>query len=782
MCAALLFGGAAEAHELVPPKPILQPAPEWPVEPATHDVVVPVVLTIGKDGAVEHVEVETRVDRELDAAAIRAARRWVFEPAHDDKGPLAAKVRAVVRFVGQPKKKDPETPPPEVAPEPLPPVRVIGHGEEEHVVDVRGVRRARTASGVSRDRQVLEAAPRKSGSDLLMAVPGVFITQHSGEGKAHQIFFRGFDAVHGQDMEISVGGIPINEVSNLHGQGYADLNFVIPEVVNRIDALPGAFDPSQGDFAIAGSIRYQLGYRQPGITARGTYGMFNTRRVMLAYHPESEPEETFAAFEAYGTDGFGTGRAAQRTSGMGQILLSLGERADLRMIGSAYAGRFGAPGVLLQDEIIDGTVDRFGSYDTHQGGHATRAQLGAELRHAGDSWRMSVMPWVVRRTLELRFNFTGALGDPENGDNTTQLHNATTLGLSGSFEKDLPIFSDHDSVGAGVYLRHEMIDQAQRSSSGNVDPVQLGQQRVDADISATNAAGWLDLSVRPVSRLLMRAAVRFDGLSFRIDDALTQTTRSAQGLQVGPKATVDVAIVPGLHALASYGMGFRSPQARSLADGEDTPFTRLHGFEAGLRYTLASHLAASVAGFASLLSDDLVFNEATSRNEAVPGTMRVGVAADVTVTPSEWFVSAFGASYTRASFTETDARFDEGDLLPYVPQLVVRSDSAVTPVLARFWGRELQGKIGAGWSYLFNRPLPYGETGTDVFLLDAQASLRLQEVEIGISATNLLGHEYNDSELVYPSTFGSGPMQLIPRRHVTTGAPRTVLATLTIYL
>lgn len=767
-----LTAATAQAHEITPPKPVLQPAPEWPVEPSEHDVVVPVVLTVGKDGAVEHVEVAVSVDRKLDAAAIRAARRWVFDPAQGDNGPVAAKVRAVVRFEGVPKKR-PAAPPPE--PEPAA-VEVVGHGEDEHVVEVQGDKRARTASAVSRERDVLDAAPRKSGSDLLMAVPGVFITQHSGEGKAHQIFFRGFDAVHGQDMEVTVGGIPVNEVSNIHGQGYADLNFVIPEVVQRIDALPGAFDPSQGDFAVAGSLRYGLGYSEPGITARGTYGMFNTRRVMLAYHPAGEPDETFGAFEAYGTNGFGTGRAATRTSGMGQILLPLGERAELRMIGSAYAGKFGSPGVLVENDIDAGRVSRFDSYDPDQGGHATRAQLGAEIRYAGDSWRVSAMPWVVRRTLELRFNFTGDLGDPDNGDNTTQLHSATTFGLTTSFEKDLPLLSDHDVLGVGAYVRHDMIDQAQRATSGNVDPI------VDAEIAATNAAGWLDLAVHPVERLRLRAAVRFDGLSFRVDDALVNETRSAQALQIGPKATADVTIIPGLHAIASYGMGFRSPQARSLADDEDTPFTRVHGFEAGMRYELARTLAASLSGFGSVLSDDLVFNEATSRNEAVPGTLRLGAAADVTFRPTSWFLSAFGGSFTRATFRESDSRFDEGDLLPYVPQLVMRSDTAFTPVLTRVWERDLSARLGAGWSFLFNRPQPFGEIGSDVFVLDALASLRLQEVELGVQATNVLGSTYNDSELTYASTFGRGPTQLIPRRHVTAGAPRTILGVLTLYL
>ena len=101
--------------------------------------------------------------------------------------------------------------------------------EPEEVV-VQGTRAPRSASEITLDRPLLEAAPHRTASDLLLLVPGLTVTQHSGEGKAHQIFFRGFDAVHGQDLEIWAGGAPVNDVSNIHGQGYADLHFLMPEV------------------------------------------------------------------------------------------------------------------------------------------------------------------------------------------------------------------------------------------------------------------------------------------------------------------------------------------------------------------------------------------------------------------------------------------------------------------------------------------------------------------------------------------------------------------------
>src|SRR5688500_325769 len=214
-------------------------------------------------------------------------------------------------------------------------------------VRVQGTRRAGSASETTVERDVIRAAPHKSASDALAVVPGVTVTQHSGQGKAHQIFFRGFDAEHGQDVEIWVAGAPVNEVSNIHGQGYADLHFVMPEVIDRIESLPGTYDVRQGDFAVAGTMRFRLGYDEPGFTASGTAGMWGERRLFFAYAPPSGDGETFAAVEAQASSGFGESRAARRVSAVGQLALDVGDVARLRLMTSFYAARFDSAGVHL---------------------------------------------------------------------------------------------------------------------------------------------------------------------------------------------------------------------------------------------------------------------------------------------------------------------------------------------------------------------------------------------------------------------------------------------------
>jgi outer membrane cobalamin receptor len=652
------------------------------------------------------------------------------------------------------------------------------------VVDVAGERVApRAASEAVVPREVLKAAPHLTAADLLSVVPGVALSQHGGEGKAYQLFYRGFDAVHGQDVEVWVGGAPVNDVSNVHGQGYTDLHFVMPEVVRQIRASPGTYDPRQGDFAVAGTLRLDLGYGEPGVTAKATAGQFGARRYFMAYRPPSESDETFAAVELASTDGFGPSRAARRASAIAQAKYRLFERTSARVLATASAGRYASAGVLRQDELDAGQVDRLATHDAKQGGDATRAQLVLDVARAGDDGVASIAPFVVLRSMRLRQNFTGYLIDRANGDLVEQGNRALTLGLTASYRHRLHWFSKADTLEAGVFARTDAIDQSQRrlaSADGAVT-----RTEVDASVRATNVAGYLDANLRVLPRLTLRGGLRVDGLFFATEDHGANAegqTRSSMGAHLGKKATVEVRTLPGLNVLASYGEGFRSPQARSLADGETAPFTTVRSLEVGLRFAHES-LQASVAGFRTWLDGDVTFDQQTAQSEATPGTTRTGMAVDLSALPSPWFSSSLSVTYTRAVFRSSDERFREGDELPYVPQLVVRSDVSFTPRLASLWNRPLTARVGGGLSYQHAKPLPFAEWGHDVLVVDATASLRLHELELGVDAYNLLDANSYDGEFTYASNFSrSATPTLVPARHVTVGAPRTILFTLAVYV
>ncbi len=657
-------------------------------------------------------------------------------------------------------------------------------------ITVQGSAAPRSASETVIEQRVLQAAPHKNASELLLTVPGVFVSQHGGEGKAHQIFFRGFDAVHGQDVELWAGGAPVNDVSNIHGQGYADLHFLIPEVVQQIRSTPGSYEPQQGDFAVAGTMRFTLGYDEPGVTAKATLGSFGTRRYFMAYHPKDAAPSTFGAFEIAKTDGFGPARAARHASGIGQTSYDFGNGIHGRVLVSAYAGRFDSAGVLRLDDIDTGRVDRFATYDARQGGFSSRTQLVLELASETETdtsrppTRWSISPYVVLRSLQLRSNFTGFLTDPRanGGDAIQQRNDATTVGATASFRRELQLLSKHDSLEAGLSLRTDAIEQSQdpvsRLDSAITDEVTSGgairSPGVQAKVRATDAAAYVDASLHPLRRVTLRGGLRADGLSYSTEDSGGDSAgqaRSALGAQLSKRATLDVVALPGLNAVASYGEGFRSPQARSLSSGETTPFTRVTSYEVGLRFRDRHGFQSSIAAYRTHLSDDLVFDQTKARNELVPGTTRTGISANLITQPNPWLVSSTSFTYTRATFSGSDAQHARGDLLPYVPQVVVRSDLAFTPRLGRLWQRELRSHFGLALTYLGRRPLPYSQMGHDVFLTDASASLRWGPLETGIEVFNLLDADWYDGEFVYASAF-SGAASLLPTRHVTVGAPR----------
>ena len=648
---------------------------------------------------------------------------------------------------------------------------------------IRGEAPVRSASETVRDRRALSNSPHHTGSEMLLSVPGMALSQHSGEGKAHQIFFRGFDALHGQDLEIWVAGAPVNEVSNVHGQGYADLHFVMPELVRELKAQPGTYDPRQGDFAVAGTLGFELGYPVEGLSAKGTMGSFGTRRAFVAYRPPDTSEANFAAAELQRTDGFGEGRAADRVSAMGQLELPLRDGYVVRLMASSFAARFGSAGVLRLEDIESGRTDRFDSYDTDQGGRSERTQIVASMQRARARTAFGFSSYFVRRSLLLRSNYTGYLDDPLLGDSTQQLNEASTLGFRGWMKQAVSIFSDSDAVEFGVSARSDWIEQAQRRLSSLDDRVTRSE--VDALIRAANIAGYADLDLHPLRRVRLRGGLRADGIAVAVSDGLAEEreARSAQGTHLGAKASLEVGLAIGLTAVASYGEGFRSPQARSLQDGERTPFTTVRSQELGLRFRDAAALTAAVAVYRTTLSDDLVFDEARARNVEAPATVRVGAVLDVAARPNEWFTSAFSTTYTHASFREADDRYRAGDLVPFVPQLVMRAELSFSPRVARFAERDLMVKVGVGSSWVYRRPIPYGELGSDLMLVDALAGARLGAFELSVDAFNLLGRQFYDGEFVYASNFQRGSISSeIPARHVTAGAPRTFLISFAVHI
>ncbi|MCA9701954.1 MAG: TonB-dependent receptor plug domain-containing protein, partial [Myxococcales bacterium] len=266
------------------------------------------------------------------------------------------------------------------------------------------------------DATEIAAVPIRTAEDALRLAPGLVMVQHGAEGKGQQYFLRGFDAVHGIDFEVSADGIPLNEWSNVHAQGYLDLGLLIPELVTAVEVLPGSFDLGQGPFAMAGSARFELGVPTDARGLRGSLGFGSTlrERLMVSYSPGDGSR--FVAVELMNDRGWGEGRDSRRAVLMArQHLFDSPSRGRLSVLLLAQLASFGLPGVTSAVELDRGAIDFYGAHDPGRGG-SQRSLAALDYRLVRARSRLRLQTWSGARSLSLVENFTGFLERPVLGD------------------------------------------------------------------------------------------------------------------------------------------------------------------------------------------------------------------------------------------------------------------------------------------------------------------------------------------------------------------------------
>ncbi|MGQ0504676.1 MAG: TonB-dependent receptor [Myxococcaceae bacterium] len=663
------------------------------------------------------------------------------------------------------------------------------------------------------DRETLTAAPHKTTADLLGSAPGVYVSSPEGEAVGHEIFLRGFNAEHGQDLELSAGALPVNQPSHLHGQGYSDLGFILPEAVRSIRVTEGVYDPRQGDFAVAGSVHFDLGVAERGILSKTSFGSFGQFRQLLLWAPKDEPEETFAAVSFQRTDGFGANRGSQSGTALGQLAFGGPLETKGLLLLSAHGARGNLAGVLRRDDVQAGRVDFYGSYPdpgaSSQSAFNSRYAAAVTLERLTDAGaKTKAALWAQLIDFRGRFDFTGYLErsrqNPDwvgRGDLTEQANQDTGLGLSLTHRPARVRMGDWGNAGfeLGAIARTNGIEQKQFLLTAPQN--ETWDIRTDAAIRMSDLGAYVDVDAQLGRYLHLRGGLRADVLYANMDDRLGNFIpsfqrethivgyrRSALGLAVGPRATLEVTPWTWLTLLASYGEGYRSPQALQLEEGENAPYAKVHALEAGARFK-TDRSALTVAAYRTTLSTDLAFDPGEASLTRVGPTLRQGVAAHLVTRPWDWLLGSFSATYVHATLTSPPAAtvdnpnppFQLGQLLPYVPPLVLRGDLG-TEHSIRVADSPLKLRAGIGGSYLSSRPLPYAQFAAPFFLLDASASARWRWVELSVEVFNVLNSRYAASEYSFVSDWNNREApSLIPARHFSAGAPRTVVGSLTLH-
>lgn len=626
------------------------------------------------------------------------------------------------------------------------------------------------------DAATLDTTPRASADDLLRLVPGLLITRHGAEGKGRQIFLRGFDAVHGADLEVTVDGLPWNEASNVHGQGYLDLGTLIPEALVGIDAHKGSFRLGQGPFATAGSLRFELGVAPERRGVALDYEVGNHQRHRLVGSLSTGDGRSFLVMEGKRDEGYGVNRGTEAVALLGRATLSSGGHHHLALFGGAHAARFGEPGTVPLAWQQAGRVGFFDSLTADATSTSARAfaALSGTFRHPGGGITTALAHGQLRR-LALDENFTGFLSDPERGDRLGQHHRSAGGGLRLSHERPLAarlrLLSGIDGQAESIRQYQDHLDQR-----GIAFARSRWLRGTLLTLGARAGAAW-----SPSDRLTVEGGLRAQLFTFDVEDRLLDQQGDSASAAWLPRLQATFQVHPTLSLLAAYGRGVRPPEARAVLDqppaegGVDlSPYrggpprpTVSDDLEAGLRFRRedgrALGLELGLGLFLTHIAREQVFDHLSATNLQRNATRRPGIEADLTLRPLAWLT-------LRTDLTATRARFvDSGQSVPGAPTLFGSLEAHA---------RHRGGLSGGGRFFAVGpRPLAHGARAGALTMLDLLLQYRRSFWELSLALDNLLDRRLREGEFNYASWFDRGePRSAVPRVHYAAGPPRTLRA------
>lgn len=639
-------------------------------------------------------------------------------------------------------------------------------------------RAARSASAESFHSGELQLRPRMRPSDLLEVAPGLVTSQHSGGGHANQYALRGVDLDHGTDLLLLVDGVPVNMPSHAHGQGYANINFVIPELISTIDVHMGPYRPRFGDFATTGAIEIGLADHHPEsqITfSAGQYGMF--RGLGVVSREVGKDWRFVIAGEAYGQDGpYEHADDLQRFNAVARVTADVSSNSSLTFSWMSHGSRWDASGALPVREITAGRLDPFGSVDPTQGGDAQRHAGSLRFRASTSDADINVLVYGMSVTSTQFSNFSYYQQDPLAGDQVQQTDERSVFGLDGRTRFHHHVGPLRLETTFGAQARVDGIDAALHRT---VSQERLGTTS-DAHINQTGVALYADERVEVFDWLAVHVGIRLDradaSVEDRQDDGLQNGNRgsgTAGATLASPKASVIMSPFRWLDVFANFGRGFHSNDARGAVQ-VGTPATLLAagtGYEFGARANPWEPLTVSVAGYRLDLDAEQIYVNETGTTISATASSRLGLETSARFHFDDWLYADASATFNRAYFR---ANASNGGGVALAPLRTIRGGLGAKFAFGLFASVRVR-HVGARPASVDRLIEAEGYT-----LLDARIGQRYGPAELTLDAQNLLNSDWRDTQFLSSSRL---PGEAVPVDdiHATPGWPFTFRASLSAY-
>jgi len=618
-------------------------------------------------------------------------------------------------------------------------VRIIGHYEN-------AVGTSDAASQGTITPQLIEARPMLRPGEVLEYVPGVIITQHSGDGKANQYFLRGFNLDHGTDFLTTIDHMPVNLPTHAHGQGYSDINFLLPELVSRVAYKKGPYFAEEGDFSSAGVADIDYYTKMPKGIASLALGNNGYRRAMAANSFDSEPGHLLYGFELFHNDGPWINPENYRKLN-GVLRFSEGTNADgytLSLMG--YTGKWNATDQIPQRAVDDGTISRFGAIDPTDGGKTSRYSVSLD-RHKtlenGAVFHMDV--YAIKYRLNLFSNFTYFLNNQTNGDQFEQADDRTIVGLTPSWVVNGKWDERQTTHKLGVDARRDDINVALYDTAARD---RLGPPVRSDKVLQTGVGFYYENAIQWSDTFRSIAGVREDFYNARVNNEVGGSSGTTSAHIASPKLSFIFGPFDKTEYFLNYGQGFHSNDARgtTIAAAAKVPaLVKTRGEEVGVRTEMVPHLQSSLSLWRLALDSELVFKGDAGTTEAGRASLRRGVEWSNRYIPHEWLLVDFDLSVSRARFTETDP-LAPGD---YIPGAIDRVASLGVSV------KDLGPWSGTVHARYFGpRPLTAdnSQRSQSSVIFSARAAYRADaKTSVNFDVFNLFNRKSNDIEYYYLS-------------------------------
>jgi hypothetical protein len=531
--------------------------------------------------------------------------------------------------------------------------------------------------------QQLEARPIMRPGEILETVPGLIVSQHSGEGKANQYYLRGFNLDHGSDFATTIAGIPVNLPTHAHGHGYTDSNFLIPELVSGVQFRKGPYFAESGDFSAAGAANINYFNQLDAPLAVLGAGENSWQRFLGAASPRLGKGFLLGALELEHNNGPWV-RPEHLHKANGIIRYSQGTPLQgFSITGMGYSSNWNATDQIAERAINSGLISRFGSLDTSDHGHTFRYSVAGDGQWSGERTTTRVTGYLLRYGLNLFSNFTYFLDDPVNGDQFEQEDRRWVSGgqITHRFLGTFGGLNHQSAVGGSV--RHDAIGNVglyQAVNGGRTDAIR--QDRV----GQTSVAFFGQSEIEWSRKLRTTLGVRGDVYHFNVKSDIALNSGSDTAGIVSPKLGVVVGPWKGTEFYANAGLGFHSNDGRGATIGVDpssgdpvervTPLARARGAEAGVRTVAIRGMQSTLSVWTLDFDSELLFVGDAGTTEAGRPSRRYGIEATNYIRPHPWVTLDFDLSLARARFRNDDSG---GNRIPGSLDRVISAGFAIDP-------------------------------------------------------------------------------------------------------